>query len=121
MGEGGEIFVFDMGKQVSIDEMARKMIRLYGYEPERDIEIKYTGLRPGEKMFEELLSDGENLLPTHNASILIARVRTADPEMIQYAYQDLKKMIAEKQNEQSFIQKLQKLVPEYNTKTNIFE
>ena len=121
MGEGGEIFVFDMGKQVSIDEMARKMIRLYGYEPERDIEIKYTGLRPGEKMFEELLSDGENLLPTHNASILIARVRTADPEMIQYAYQDLKKMIAEKQNEQSFIQKLQKLVPEYNTKSNIFE
>ena len=120
MGEGGEIFVFDMGKPVSIDEMARKMIRLYGYEPERDIEIKYTGLRPGEKMFEELLSDGENLLPTHNASILIARVRTADPEMIQYAYQDLKQMIQEKQDEQYFIQKLKILVPEYNAESSIF-
>lgn len=120
MGEGGEIFVFDMGKPVLIDDMARKMIRLYGYEPDRDIEIKYTGLRPGEKMFEELLSDGENLLPTHNASILIARVRTADPEMIQYAYKDLKQMIEEKQDEQCFIQKLKKLVPEYNTESSIF-
>jgi FlaA1/EpsC-like NDP-sugar epimerase len=71
-------------------------------------------------MFEELLSDGENLLPTHNASILIARVRTADPEMIQYAYKDLKQMIEEKQDEQCFIQKLKKLVPEYNTESSIF-
>lgn len=120
MGEGGEIFVFDMGKPVSIDEMARKMIRLYGYVPDKDIEIRYTGLRPGEKMFEELLSDGENLLPTHNASILIASVRTADPEMIQYAYQDLKQMLQEKQDEQCFIQKLKKLVPEYNAEMSIF-
>jgi FlaA1/EpsC-like NDP-sugar epimerase len=120
MGQGGEIFVFDMGKPVSINEMARKMIRLYGYEPDKDIEIRYTGLRPGEKMFEELLSDGENLLPTHNTSILIARVRTADPEMIQYAYQDLKQMLQEKQAEQCFIQKLKKLVPEYNAEMSIF-
>ena len=120
MGEGGEIYVFDMGKPVSIDEMARKMIRLYGYEPDRDIKIRYTGLRPGEKMFEELLSDGENLLPTHNNSILIARVRSADPEMIQLAYMDLRQMVEQKQAEKLFIKKLVKLVPEYNAESSIY-
>ena len=78
MGKGGEIFVFDMGKPVKIDDLARNMIRLSGFEPERDIRIVYTGLRPGEKLYEELLSGGEELLPTFHEKIKIAKVERND-------------------------------------------
>jgi len=73
MGKGGEIFVFDMGKPVKIVDLARNMIRLSGLEPDKDIKIEFTGLRAGEKLFEELLSDLENLLPTHHSMIKIAQ------------------------------------------------
>src|SRR5690606_14404174 len=75
MGEGGEMFVFDMGKSVKIVDLAKKMIKLSGYEPNKEIEIKFTGLRPGEKLYEELLNDLENTLPTHHEKIMIAKVR----------------------------------------------
>jgi len=74
MGKGGEIFVFDMGKPVKIVDLARQMIRLSGLVPDKDIRIVYTGLRPGEKLFEELLTDNENTLPTYHPKIKIARV-----------------------------------------------
>jgi FlaA1/EpsC-like NDP-sugar epimerase len=71
MGRGGEIFVLDMGEPVRIADLARKLIRLSGLEPDRDIEIKFTGLRPGEKLFEELLIDGEDILPTMHEKIRV--------------------------------------------------
>lgn len=78
MGQGGEIFVFDMGKPVKIADLARKVIRLAGKEPDVDIRIVYTGLRPGEKLFEELLSNAENSRPTYHEKIMIADVRQYD-------------------------------------------
>ncbi|QZT37249.1 polysaccharide biosynthesis protein [Halosquirtibacter xylanolyticus] len=78
MGRGGEIFLFDMGKPVKIYQMARKMIKLSGLEPNRDIKIEVTGLRDGEKLYEELLANEENTLPTHHKKITIAKVRTVD-------------------------------------------
>ena len=76
MGKGGEIFVFDMGKPVKIVDLAHQMIRLSGMVPEKDIKIVYTGLRPGEKLFEELLTSKENTIPTHHPKIKIARVES---------------------------------------------
>lgn len=78
MGQGGEIFVFDMGKPVKIVDLARKIIKLSGKEPDKDIKIEYTGLRPGEKLYEELLSSAESTRPTYHEKILIADVRQYD-------------------------------------------
>jgi FlaA1/EpsC-like NDP-sugar epimerase len=78
MGNGGEIFVFDMGKPVRIADLAVNMIKLSGLEPGKDIKIEYTGLRPGEKLFEELLSSEEEILPTHHEKIKIAKVDRKD-------------------------------------------
>jgi FlaA1/EpsC-like NDP-sugar epimerase len=78
MGKGGEIFVFDMGQPVKIVDLANNMIRLSGLEPGKDIKIEYTGLRPGEKLFEELLLDKEVILPTHHQKIKIAKIEKVD-------------------------------------------
>lgn len=75
MGEGNEIFVFEMGEPVRIVDLATRMIELAGYRPNEDIKIEFTGLRPGEKLYEELLSTEENTLPTSNKKIKIAKVR----------------------------------------------
>jgi FlaA1/EpsC-like NDP-sugar epimerase len=82
MGKGGEIFVFDMGKPVKIADLADQMIRLSGLIPEKDIKIEYTGLRPGEKLYEELLADVETTQPTHHPKIKIARVDHFDPSEV---------------------------------------
>jgi FlaA1/EpsC-like NDP-sugar epimerase len=78
MGNGGEIYVFDMGKPVKIDDLAKNMIRLAGLKLGEDIQIKYTGLRPGEKLYEELLASSENTLPTYHKKIMIGKVRPVD-------------------------------------------
>jgi FlaA1/EpsC-like NDP-sugar epimerase len=78
MGKGGEIFIFDMGKPIKILDIALNLIRLSGLIPYEDIDIKFTGLRPGEKLFEELFSESEQQLPTHNPKISIAKVADAD-------------------------------------------
>src|SRR5690606_449694 len=78
MGHGGQILVFDMGTPVRIADLARKMIRLAGLEEGKDIEIVYTGLRPGEKLYEELLNDAERVLPTYHPKISIAQVRRSE-------------------------------------------
>ncbi|GHT85847.1 capsular polysaccharide biosynthesis protein [Bacteroidia bacterium] len=80
LGEGGEVFIFDMGESIKIKDVAEKMIRLSGLEPYRDIKIEYTGLRPGEKLHEELLYDKETVKPTHNPKIMIGAVREYDYE-----------------------------------------
>ena len=77
MGKGGEIFVFDMGEPVKILNLATRMIKLSGYEPNVDIKLVYTGLRPGEKLYEELLSDSTKTMPTHHKKIMISK----DPSM----------------------------------------
>ena len=78
MSAGNQIFVFDMGESVKIDTLARRMIELAGFEPDKDIKIEYTGLRPGEKLYEEVLSDKENTIPTSHERILVAKVREYD-------------------------------------------
>jgi len=83
MGRGGEVFILDMGDQVKIDELARQMIRLSGLTPDVDVKIKYIGLRPGEKLYEELWAEGEEPRRTDNPDILVARRQTIDPEAVE--------------------------------------
>jgi FlaA1/EpsC-like NDP-sugar epimerase len=82
MGNGGEIYMFDMGQPVRIVDLARNMIRLSGLKPEEDIKITFSGLRPGEKLYEELLNTGENTLPTHHPRIMIAKVKPSDHKTV---------------------------------------
>jgi FlaA1/EpsC-like NDP-sugar epimerase len=120
MGNGGEIFVFDMGKSVKIVDLARKMISLSGLKEGKDIKIEFTGLRPGEKLYEELLADSENTLPTHHSQILIGKVR-------EYDYNDVKLIINEliesfkTQNNQLIVQRMKELVPEFISNNSIFQ
>lgn len=111
MGNGGEIFVFDMGKPVKIFDLAKQMIRLSGLEPEKDIKIEFSGLRPGEKLYEELLADKESTLPTHNPKISIAQVETTD-FMVALEVKNLLGFLYSFSNS-DIINKLKKLVPEF--------
>jgi FlaA1/EpsC-like NDP-sugar epimerase len=121
MGKGGEIFVFDMGKPVPIVDLARKMIRLSGLVPNVDIEIKYTGLRPGEKLYEELLSDAENTLPTHHEKILIAKVRNEGITDINESFALLFQYAAQPGSVMDMVAKMKELVPEFVSNNSIFE
>lgn len=120
MGKGGEIFIFDMGQQVKIIDLAKKMIRLAGFIPDKEIEIKIIGLRPGEKLYEELLNDTSKTLPTHNEKILIAQEIQDNYDKIQKATIDLIEHIADISNEQIVI-KMKKIVPEFKSMNSIFE
>jgi len=119
-GNGGEIFVFDMGKPVKIVDLARKMIRLAGLVEGKDIKIVYSGLRPGEKLFEELLAQSELTLPTHHEKIKVARVRN-------FHYEEASKAIGEllslnKLNDnQAMVAKMKEIVPEFLSKNSIYE
>lgn len=119
MGEGGEIYVFDMGESVKILDLAKKMIRLSGLELGRDIEIKIVGLRPGEKLYEELLSNDENTAPTHHPQILIGNVRTFDFDEVQ---KNVSELIAMYNHQDNFaiVQKMKQIVPEYKSNNSIY-
>ncbi|MES2629918.1 MAG: nucleoside-diphosphate sugar epimerase/dehydratase [Bacteroidota bacterium] len=120
MGEGGEIFIFDMGKSVKILDLARKMLKLSGLEPGRDIEIKFTGLRPGEKLFEELLANEELTVPTHHPKIMIAKVRHIDKDTaIGYAGNLIQQI--DSQNNELMVGLIKDIVPEYISKNSVFE
>ncbi|MFM7645871.1 MAG: polysaccharide biosynthesis protein [Sphingomonadales bacterium] len=121
MGNGGEIYVFDMGKPVPIVDLARKMIRLSGMVPGIDIEIKYTGLRPGEKLYEELLNDAENTLPTHHQKILIAKTGTQAIAALEQVYQELFSLAADPAQHLSMVAKMKELVPEFISNNSVFE
>jgi len=121
MGNGGEIFVFDMGKPVPIVDLAHKMIRLSGLVPGVDIDIKYTGLRPGEKLYEELLNDAENTLPTHHEKILIAKVREASVTNIEQEFLELFQLASSADNIMSMVAKMKELVPEFLSNNSVFE
>lgn len=116
MGKGGEIFVFDMGQPVRIADLAEKMIRLSGLEPGVDIQVAYTGLRPGEKLYEELLATAENTLPTHHPRILIGQVRATDPALV-LAQVD---RMADLQNDDELVRALKQLVPEYRSHNSVY-
>jgi len=120
MGAGGEIYVFDMGVSVKIVDLAKKMIQLSGLTLGRDIEIVYTGLRPGEKLYEELLSNQENTIPTHHSKILIARVPGSDREAIAKQLEGLKEII-DNGNEFDLVSKMKEIVPEFVSQNSIFE
>lgn len=120
MGNGGEIYVFDMGKSVKIVELAKKMIRLAGLTPNQDIKIQYSGLRPGEKLFEELLNDNENTLPTHHEQIMIGKVR-------EYIFDDVEQQIyallqhANLNDDRQVVIMMKKIVTEFKSKNSVFE
>lgn len=120
MSTGNQIFVFDMGESVKIDTLARKMITLAGLEPDKDIKIEYTGLRPGEKLYEEVLSNSENTVPTNHDRIRVAKVR-------EYEYEEAKVLVDELEglsrivNIPDMIRLMKKNVPEYISKNSKFE
>lgn len=120
MGEGGEIFAFDMGESVKIIDLAKNMLKLSGLEEGRDIEIKITGLRPGEKLYEEVLSDKENTMPTPHEKILIAKVR-------EYSYDDISQQINQlislfdEQNNEKIVAQLKLMIPEYVSNNSEFQ
>ncbi|GAB4317057.1 MAG: nucleoside-diphosphate sugar epimerase/dehydratase [Bacteroidales bacterium] len=120
MGKGGEIFLFDMGEPVKILDLARRMIRLAGLTEGKDIEITFTGLRPGEKLYEELLNDGENTLPTHHPRILIARVKTIPFELIRKQVIELEEMFPAQDNF-GIVKKMKEIVPEFRSRNSVYE
>jgi FlaA1/EpsC-like NDP-sugar epimerase len=120
MGKGGEIFVFDMGQSVKIADLALKMIQLYKLTIDKDIKIVYTGLRPGEKLYEELLNNEENTLPTHHPQILIGKVK--EYEFVQVS-KDVDELITlmETQDNQRIVTKMKQMVPEFISNNSEFE
>jgi FlaA1/EpsC-like NDP-sugar epimerase len=118
MGRGGEIFIFDMGKSVKIFDLAKNMIKLSGLRYPEDIDIKITGLRPGEKLYEELLASGESTLPTYHKKIMISKVRDLD-------YADVRSKIDELCVSNMFfnsdtVSLMKKIVPEYVSNNSEF-
>ena len=120
MGNGGEIFIFDMGESVRIFDLAKKMIRLSGLRYPEDIDIEITGLRPGEKLYEELLADTENTLPTYHKKIMISKFDDGDCELVKDKIDDLCIMNLLNQDHQ-IVGKLKEIVPEYISKNSTFE
>ena len=121
MGNGGEIFVFDMGQPVAIADLAKKMIRLYGMIPNIDVNITYSGLRPGEKLYEELLNDAENTITTYHDKILIAKVREVELSAIKLSYDQLGHLVLSASNEMQLVGKMKELVPEFLSNNSVFE
>lgn len=120
MGEGNEIFVFDMGNPVKIADLARRMIELAGLVPDKDIKIEYTGLRPGEKLYEELLATKENTLPTPNKKIFRAHVREYDRAEVVAAIDHLKE-IAQTVDRMETVRCMKEIIPEYKSQNSDFE
>ena len=121
MGNGGEIFVFDMGKPVAIADLAKKMIRLYGLIPNIDVNITYSGLRPGEKLYEELLNDAENTTQTYHEKILIAKVREVSFELVKQNTYELETILTTTNDEMLLVGKMKELVPEYISNNSIYQ
>ena len=119
MGEGGEIYVFDMGKSIKIIDLAKKMIQLAGLEIGKDIMIKITGLRPGEKMYEELLGNDENTIGTHHPKIMIGRVKQIDYKTINKLVEELISLVKSQGNE-DIVKNMKQIVPEFISNNSEF-
>lgn len=120
MGNGGEIYMFDMGNSVKIVELAHNMIRLSGLQPEKDIKIVYTGLRPGEKLYEELLNTSENTLPTHHPRIMIAKVSPLDHNHIEKKLDKLA-LVWQTYDNFKIVSVIKEIVTDYRSNNSIFE
>jgi len=118
MGKGGEIFLFNMGQSVKISDLAKKMIQLAGLTLGKDIQIIYTGLRPGEKLFEELLATKENSIPTHNPQIMAGKVRECNCAEVAEKVNDL---ILSKQDDREIVFKMKKVLPEFKSENSVYE
>ncbi|WP_298881782.1 nucleoside-diphosphate sugar epimerase/dehydratase [uncultured Polaribacter sp.] len=120
MGKGGEIYIFDMGKSVKIFEIAKRMIHLSGLKYPEDIDIKITGLRPGEKLYEELLADGENTTKTYHEKIMIAKTQDLDHSIVKVRIDDLS-LNFNKLNNSDLVKLMKELLPEYVSNNSEFE
>jgi FlaA1/EpsC-like NDP-sugar epimerase len=120
MGNGGEIFIFDMGKPVKIIDLAKKMIRLAGFTPDNEIKIKIIGLRPGEKLYEELLNDTSKTLPTHNEKIMIGQDNFDNYEEISELVLQLSETAKSADNNEMVVL-MKKIVPEFKSMNSVFE
>lgn len=119
MGEGYEIFVFDMGKPVKIADLAKNMISLAGFEPDKDIKIVYTGLRPGEKLYEELLNSKENTIPTGHKKISVAKVREYSYQAILQDFDKLKDL-AKEMDKMGTVRQMKSIVPEFKSQNSVY-
>ncbi len=120
IGKGGEVFIFDMGGSIKILDLARKMIRLSGLEPGKDIEIHFTGLREGEKLYEELLTDSESTIPTHHKKILIARVNEFPYDEVNAKVTSFADLVRDR-DEMKIVSLMKEMVPEYRSNYSRFE
>ena len=120
MSKGNQIYVFDMGESVKIDDLARRMIKLAGFTPDEDIKIEYSGLRPGEKLYEEVLSDHENTIPTNHSRIRIAKVREYDYDDAASSADELERLSREVEIMQ-MVKLMKQIVPEFLSKNSRFE
>lgn len=120
MGNGGEIFVFDMGESIKIFDLAKNMISLSGLKYPEDIDIKIIGLRPGEKIYEELLGDGENTIKTHHGKIMIAKVKEIDWTLIKPKIIDICDVIDDVSNVE-IVSRVKKIIPEYISNNSEYE
>ena len=120
MGKGGEIYIFDMGKPVKIIDLARKMIKLAGFIPDKDIPIKIVGLRPGEKLYEELLNDTSKTIPTYHEKIMIAEEIQEEFENLHLEIEELIGMSTFFSNE-DIVAKMKKIVPEFKSMNSAFQ
>ena len=120
MGKGGEIYVFDMGKPVKILDLAERMIRLSGLEPYKDIDIEITGLRPGEKLYEELLNDTSTTVATHHPKIMISKEPSGDFALIKSQVKTIIKT-ATRYRDKKVVSLLKELVPEFISENSEFE
>lgn len=119
-GEGGEIYIFDMGESVKILDLAKKMIKLSGLTLDKDIKITYTGLRPGEKLYEELLANEENTIATHHNQIMIAKVKKYDFQEVDAKINQLISSF-NAQNNFQIVAQMKALVPEFKSKNSVYE
>ncbi|WP_207632783.1 polysaccharide biosynthesis protein [Foetidibacter luteolus] len=120
IGNGGELYLFDMGEPVKILDLAKKMIRLAGKEPGSEINIEFTGLRPGEKLYEELLNKAEEVIPTHNKKILVAKVIECDYQGLIAGINELIET-AQVCNDKKVVSHIRQLVPEYKSSNAVFD
>jgi FlaA1/EpsC-like NDP-sugar epimerase len=112
MGEGGEIFILEMGTPIKIDDMARDLIRLSGFEPDVDIKIEYIGLRPGEKLFEELITEGEGIIPTSHEKIMVLEGIECSLDVLNGNIDELVQLSRE-QDAEKIKESLKEIVKEY--------
>jgi len=120
MGQGGEIFIFDMGKPVKILDLAKKMIKLSGLTYGKDIQINFTGLRPGEKLYEELLNNKENTIPTYHPKIMIAKVDEYSSDVV---FPMINELISSLPTHNNFliVSKMKEIVPEFISRNSVYE